>query len=284
METNKIKLQQIREFGEVFNATFAFIKQEIKPLGMSLLVFVLPVILLLSIIMVIFSSMSFGVFTRPDIVGTSTFYMKFVQLYLVFIVMAILLQTMIMVTVYSYLNLYLKKIENIGIPEMFAEIRTNFFPVFGASILGSIVILIGLVCCFLPGIYLGVSLSMFTVALVIEKKGIGNAFSRSFQLSHKQWGYTFLIMLVSIILIYVISVVLNIPGMIIGFTSIFHNFQNPVNPYEKYGIIYIIYTAVVSSITYLLYVIPALLIAFQYFNIVESTEKTSLIEEIGEIE
>ena len=283
METNKVELQKVREFGDVFNATFAFIKQEIKPLGISLLVFVLPVILLLSTVMVVFTSMSFGTFSRPDLVGTSTFFIKFAQLYLVIIVLAILLQTMIMVTVYSYLSLYLKDKENTGIPEMFAEIRTNFFPVLGASILGGLVIIVGLVFCVLPGIYLAVCLSMFITALVIEKKGIGNAFSRSFELSHKQWGWTFLIIFVSFILMYVISFVLSIPGLIIGFASVFSNFQNPVNPYEKYGIVYIVYSSIVSSITYLLCIIPALLIAFQYFNIVESMEKHSLIKEINEI-
>jgi hypothetical protein len=282
MENHRIELRRIREFGEVFNATFEFIKQEFKPLGKSLLVFVLPFVMILGIVIVLFSSFSFGMLTKPENIGTANYFMTIFQLYAILIIAGILLQTMIMSTVYSYLNLYLKKSET-GISEMFTEIRGNFFPVLGASILSGVVIIIGCLFCFFPGIYLGVSLSMINIALIIEKKGIGNAFSRSFQLSHKQWGWTFLILFVSIILYYVISLILNIPGMVIGFTSVWQNFRNPVNPYEKYGMAYIIYTAAISTVTYLLLIIPALLIAFQYFNIVETIEKPSLVEEIGNI-
>jgi len=283
METSKIELQRIREFGEVFNATFAFLKQEFKPFGRSVLVFILPSILILGTTIVLFSSFSFGTLTKPENLGTSSYFVEFFKICMIIIVFSVLLQTIIMSTIYSYLNLYLKKVENIGISEMFTEIKANFFPVMGASVLSGIVMVFGLIFCFLPGIYLGVSLSMINIAVVIEKKGIGEAFSRSFQLSHKQWGWTFLILLVSIVLYYVMYIILNIPGMIIGFTSVFQNFKNPINPYEKYGVIYLIYTSVVSTITYLLSTIPALLIAFQYFNIVETIEKPSLIERIGEI-
>ena len=283
METKKIELQQVREFGEVFNATFAFIKQEIKPLGTAILVFVLPIILLMSILMVYTTSSAFGTLSNPAMVQTSGFIIKLLEMYLGLFIVAIVLQTMIMVTIYSYISLYLKDKENTGISALFSEILKNFFPVLGASVLSGLVIVIGLICCFLPGIYLGVSLSFFLVALVVEKNGIGNAFSRSFTLSHKQWGWTFLILFVSIIMIYVISIILNIPGFIIGFASVFHNLKNPVNPYEKFGMAYVIYTSIVSSITYLIYTIPAFLLAFQYFSIVESMEKHSLIKDINEI-
>jgi hypothetical protein len=50
MENNRIELYKQREFGDVFNATFAFIKQEIKPLGRAILVYILPFVLIQGII------------------------------------------------------------------------------------------------------------------------------------------------------------------------------------------------------------------------------------------
>jgi hypothetical protein len=283
METKKIELQQVREFGEVFNATFAFIRQEIKPLGKAFLVFIIPFLLLMSISMVLFYSNFFNEFTQPNFSDPTTLFVKIFKMYFVILLFALVLQTMILDTVYSYMNLYLKDKENTGIAALFSEIMKNFFPVMGASIIFMLSLIISFVFCVLPIVYMGVSLSLFFVILVIEKNGVFNAYGKSFQLTHKQWGWTFLLLLVSFIMVYVIYILLSIPGFIIGFTSAFHNLRTTSNPYKMFGMTYIIYTSIVSCIAYIIYTIPAFLLGFQYFSIVESIEKHSLIRQIGEI-
>ena len=45
IEKEYIKLRRERDFGEAFNATFAFIKQEFNTLGKAILFFIEPVLL-----------------------------------------------------------------------------------------------------------------------------------------------------------------------------------------------------------------------------------------------
>ena len=48
----------------------------------------------------------------------------------------------------------------------------------GLGILIFLTVFIGLLLCFLPGIYFAVALALSIPILIIEKKGVGDAFSR----------------------------------------------------------------------------------------------------------
>jgi hypothetical protein len=282
METTKIELRREREFGEVFNVTFAFIKQELKPLMRALLVFVAPFVLLLGITFVTFYS-SFIKITLEMTSPYPTNVYGMMGSLLVFLLLVLVSQTMINATIFSYLNEYLKNPDGVNNKRLFKEISSNFLPILGAEVLGVIVIAVGFVLCILPSIYLGVSLSLFLIALVIEKKGIGDAFSRSFQLTHMQWGWTFLMIFTVGIINYVLYIIMQIPAYIMGFTSLMHNIKNPTETPQVFSTAYIVYTSVVLVLSHFLYVIPNLLISFQYFNLVEIREKKSLINKIEEI-
>lgn len=282
MENSRINLYKERDFGEVFNATFDFIKQEFKPLGRAILVFILPFILLQGIFMAYYQNSIFSLLKDPEILrnGIFEFWSTFFSSYLLLMVVMVLVQTIIYSTILSYLRLYNRSEEEITVPALANEIKNLFFPVLGAIVLTMLVLMVGLMMCVLPGLYLGVSLSLFLIALGMEKKGIGDAFSRSFQLVHMQWGWTFLLILVVFVLLYIASVILQIPSMILGFTFLFHSIQEGTNPMEGFGSGYIIYTSIISAIQQILYILPILLLAFHYFSLVEIREKTSLNKKI----
>lgn len=281
METERIELRRERDFGQVFNAAFAYLKQEIKPLGRALLTIVLPGLIVLGIFLGYMNSFMQNLYRNPGFARDYSMLGKFFGIFGIYFLLVILIQSLLITTVIAYLKVYLNKKESPYVHEVFSETLKNIIPVIGASLLGAIVIGIGFVFCILPSIYLGVSLSLFLIALVIERNGIGNAFSRSFQLTHIQWWPTFLIIVVSVVIFYVFYIILEIPAYIMGINAVFLNLKQ----YQGTGMpilsnTYIIYQSVVIIITQMIYPIPLLILSFHYFNLVEVREKPSLIEKI----
>ena len=286
MEETKLELQKEREFGDVFNATFAFIQQEFKLLGKAILVFVVPILLLMSIALVLFQTSNMNMLRSYDPADPSSILQNLPGMFgglFIYLVIVLIGQSVFAGVIYSYLKLYLQRKGDVKFEDIFVELRKCFLPIVGASILASVVIFVGLMFCILPGIYLAISLSMFIPILVIENNGFGNAFSRSFNITHKQWWWTFLIILVGGIMVWVVSFIFSIPSMIFGFTKMFHSIRNHQNPYEMMTTGYIVYTSIVSAVTQLLYIVPYLLIGFQYFNIVEIMERPSLTQKIEQL-
>lgn len=271
MENNFIQLRKVREFGDVFNDTFAFIKQEARPLGIALATLALPVVLVMVILMANIKIDQFQ--PGGDIVKL---YSNVGLIMLLFFVS----QVILILTLLSYFKLYLEKgPRNFDNKDIFREMVKKFFPVAGSTFVLGIIIFIGAIMCFLPGIYLGISLSFVLPVMILEDKDFGLGFSRSFELSHKQWWWTFLIIFVYLILTYSFQIILSIPGMIFGFSTLF-GLKNGANADPDQRTYLILYNAFVTLISTFFTVILNIAIVFQYFNIVELHEGKTLASKI----
>jgi hypothetical protein len=292
MEQAEINFKQERDFGEIFSATFAFIGQEIKRLGTAMLYFVLPVLLLAAIIMVLFGAEQQKI--TQEVTGGDPYAISnpfsmmggmFTYMLLLMFVYALAF-TMLKCTIYGYIKLYNEKgRDGFGLSEIWSEIMRYFFPVLGTSIVVGLLVGFGFVFCILPGIYLGVSLSIIYVALLFEGKGFGNAFSRSFDLTKQKWWLTLGLIIVSYLMIYMIAMIFSIPAMIAGVAPMIHNLKNLEQPEPiVFSTAYYVLNSITYLITYILLAIPAIILAFHYFSLVELKDKPSLIEKIDQIE
>jgi len=276
-----INLRKKREFGEVFNATIMFLKQEYKLLGKAFLYYVLPISLVIGILSSIsqvsmLRSMSFG-----DSSNILANYGQNFGKYMVIYALMIINQVVMLSLVYSYLKLYLEKGSgNFQIQDIFEMMKASFIKILLAMFLVFVIVVVGLALCVIPGIYLGVSLSVIFCIMMFEEKSIGEAFSRSFELTRIQWWWTFLILFVSTVIIALVVYILAVPATIFGFTIGMHQLQSPAGVSESMGMFFIIYSSVMAVINYVLYIIPLTVVAFQYFNLVEMKEMPSLIEKI----
>ena len=282
MENERIDLRRERDFGEIFNSSLTFLKQEIRSFGKGILVLVLPAMVLLTL----FSSYQST---------TQIMYDPFLK-NIIIVFLAILTQTIIYVTIYAYLNLYFLKYQKITIKELFIEFRYNFFRIFWALIIIIVIIalsvgiciavfsnsapIIGVIFAIIAAIYFLVSFSMMPSIMVFEDRGVGYAFSRSFKLTHMKWWNTFLILLVGGIIVFVIAVIIQSPLYILLASARLHNNFDLFNNFNGF---IIVYSSIASSIIKIFYIIPAFLAAFQYFSLVEAREKPSLIARIDEI-
>jgi hypothetical protein len=194
--------------------------------------------------------------------------------------------TMLKCTVYGYVKLYIEKGKGeFELNDIWNEVKRNFFPVLGTSIVVGLVIGFGFVFCLIPGIYFGVSLSLIYIILIFEGEGFGNAFSRSFEVVKQKWWLTLGLIIVVYLMIYMISMLFSIPGMIVGLKPLFMNLKNLENmePFA-FSTGYYVFNAITYLVTYVLMAIPALVLSFHYFSLVEMKDKPSLDEKIDQIE
>lgn len=291
MEQEIIDFKRERDFGEVFGASFTFIRSEVKNLATAMLYYVMP-FLVISAILSVFVGMeqqkmltglqSSGDLNNFNPLGNVLQMLNFVGLYAICYSIAI---TSMKCTIYGYIRLYIEKGSgNFGLQEIWAEVKKFFFPVLGGSIIISIIVAIGIVFCFVPGIYFAIALSMTYIAMVFEDKGFGNAFSRSMYLVKNEWWPTFAIIIVAYLIVYSVSTMLSVPTMIMGMKSIFTNLKNIEEAKNiTFSTSFIIINSIISVITYVFMVIPMIVISVQYFSLVEKKDKTSLFQRVNDI-
>jgi hypothetical protein len=291
MQHEPVKFKQVRDFGDVFNATFSFIGAEYKNLGKAVLYYALPFLIITAISGVLLSIeqqkfYSSAMFTGAADLNSSFSAMADIYKYTFLILFAYMIgMSMLQCTLYSYIKLYVNKgKDQFTVEDVWHEMKQYILPVIGISIILGILIFIGMVLCLLPGIILAVYLSLIFPAYIFEDRGFGDSFNRSFQLTGQKWWMTLGLIIVSIIMVYMIALLFSIPAMLLGFKSMFASLQNLQNykPVEFSTAFYIV-NSITSLITYVVFSIPSIIMAFHYFSMVEVKERPSLHEKIEQI-
>lgn len=93
--------------------------------------------------------------------------------------------------------------------EGFDSALTRLVPLLTATVITSILIILGLVCVVVPGIILSIMFSLVAPVIVIEKVGALESLARSRKLVSKRWGKTFATFLLIIIVLAPVSLIAN---------------------------------------------------------------------------
>ncbi|WP_434442585.1 hypothetical protein [Lentzea sp. E54] len=111
----------------------------------------------------------------------------------------------------------------LGKPVTFAqaweEFKPRLLPLLGATLLSTLVIVVGLVLCIVPGVWLWVLFALVTPALVLERCGVGTAFGRSMKLVKGAWWRTFGILLLTVLISAVIGWIVSLPFELLGLAT-----------------------------------------------------------------
>lgn len=291
MEKEAIHFKQERDFGDLFNATFSFIGQEFKLLGTAVLYFVVP-FLLLSAIAGTFYSFHFQEVAQTmnhtnDPLAFFSVMSSMLGYVGVFALLSLISTTIMFGTIYSYIKLYVEKGPgNFSLNDVWMLVTKNFLRLFFGVIVAGLVIMIGFAFCIIPGIYFWVALSILFCIMMFEEKDFGTSFGRSLKLINKKWWFTFGLLLVMGIMIYILRILVSIPAMVVGLKSVFANFGNYHSGeyvVQHFSLGFYIIGTLTKLVTHLLAVIPIVLTAFLYFTVVEKIEKPSLMEKIDQI-
>jgi len=286
METNSfIEFKKERDLGAIITDTFKFIRENWKEYFLTVLKMVGPVLLLGLVVLVFYMFTMSDLFSEIDNIEANPvgFLSQLFSWVFVLIFVYVLMYTLLSMSSLYFIKSY---IDHNGKP-LFSEVKENvlknIWKFLGLGILITLVTLIGMVFCYLPGFYLGTVLSLATSIMVFEDKSIGDTFSHSFTLIKGEWWNTFGVLIVVWLLLMVLGQAFSIPAMIYQFikmgtvmggddpTEIFSIFKDPI---------YLALNIGSYIFQFILYSIPLISTVFIYFDLNEQKNLTGTFEKI----
>lgn len=275
------------------NATVEFLRENMGRLFLNLLFIAGPLALLLSTLFgnVMGSFLDMSQIQDPGEMG-NVFSLLGGNYFLMMLIswMAV---SMIVTITYTYIVLYNEgAAKRTPITDVLKLALKKYGGILLLGILVTIVTVFGMLFFVIPGIFLGVTLSLAYPIYMFEDLSVGEAFSRSFKLIKEKWWSTFGLLIIASLMAYVVQMVFSVPMMVVYFSSFFdiaEDMQN--NPEDVSGVFEVFssgYTTVAMTIsmigTYLTYSIPLIALGYQYANLVERSEGRGLMTEIEDFD
>ncbi len=281
MESNYIQFKKQRELGEIITVTFKFIRENYKKLFSLLVKFAGPAFLVMVAALVYYSySVPNNIMEVMDF-SSGNFLIGFFILAVTLVVFYASLYT----TIYHFIRSY---VDHNGQAEE-SEVRAGFKNDFGKMILllviTGILMVAGFILFFIPGIYLMVPFSIAGAIMIFKQTGISDTISYSFNLIKDQWWMTFITIIVMGILVYVISLVFQVPLIVYTIIKMMAVVQegSAAGVFDNRDWILITLQVISSVIQYTLSIISIIAVAFIYFNLNEEKNLTGTFERIDNL-
>lgn len=287
-----IVLFQQRDFGEKINATFQYIAQNFRSLGLSLLYIVGPVALVAGIASGLMQSRIFDLIKdagsdadsmNPFQVFQTIFSPSF-GITTLFSLLAILVVSLV---TYAHMKVYARKTDQvagtstgtdrISVADVWEEVQPLIGRGIIISILSSIVTMVATLFLFFPGLYVGIVLSLAMAVTSFEGTDFGQTWNRCFTLIRDKWWSTFGLIVVMGILSGMIGILFSLPVAIISFLVSANILPGVPSFWLVFG--NVIATVGGTLLRGLIYVA----IGFQYTNLVERQEGRGLLSAIDSI-
>lgn len=301
MNQQKIEFQKYRDFGQVINGTFEFIRHNFLPLLKSIIFIVGPFILLSGI---------FSGLYQKDIFSfnsTTTSLSNFGIVSLLYLIALFLSMITMVSVVYSYVLIYLQRTDEspIQIDEVWLGVKSNILKVVGITILIGIIIgVIGITfflplffifnvqsnplamipiifLVMIPIIYFSNKLTLTYFVSLYENIGAVDSMKRSIFLIKNKWWFTFGLVIVLSFIQGFMGFLFQIPQYIAMITVMFNSMDG--TGVDGVTEIIIIITSIIAAFNFVFYAISLIAIAFHYFSLVEQKEAKGLIEKIESI-
>lgn len=269
----KIKLYETRDFSGNFDTTLNFIKQNYGAILKPILI-VIPVILL-------------AVYLQPDtsniVVDPENLLATYAQFltFQFFIANFLIGLALFIVMLYTtcYMAEYAKSVDGkVNTSNVWPKVFGAILPVFAASILYSILVIVGSILCIIPGIMIFVYLYFYMYVYIVEDRSVVDSLQRSYELVKGNWWVTFGYLIVFGIISFLLSLIFSIPTLFVTIGTLMD---------IKFftGDVFIYITSFISSIGEVL-VYPIVYIAggvmyFSYRNQLEGLDMESDIDNIG---
>ena len=282
MTTSQLNFRKFRDFGDLLGDTFNFIKFEYKSFLRILMIYAGPFILFTAIASAwfqsgIFSMMSMMVDNDPAEI-LSEFGLKLI----VYMLAAVVSNTMLICVVYSYIQLYIERGKDGFVQEdVWYLVGKKFFQVLGAMVLMGLIIGVGVMLCIIPGIYFAVSFCLVLAVLFFENQSVGNALGRSMSIIRNDFWIGLGLGVVINILVGVISYVFVLPSVVFSMVVSINTLKG--NSSDGVNIVYMILVAFGTFGASFLSAIPHITFSLFYHSQIEKTESPGLINKIESI-
>ena len=289
----KIELREERDFGQKFNAVFAFVQTNFKPFIKVTGLTVGPLALIGGLFFGLFFSKMFGM-VNMTLGGDTSEIVSWVSEMFVSYFFLGLASLWMMIVVYAYMAEYDSGNENITIEAVWKRGKGKIWSVIGFGMLTVVAMIFFIAIIFvIPGntgfvmaikillvyvalFYVMISLSLALPNMVIEDAGIFESIERSFTLIRGKWWSTFGLLMVMGLIANFATMIFAIPFYIAWVMTFL--MQTTVNE-----LIIVAGSCIMFLGSFLMMTLPALAVGFQYFNLVERKEGTGLLKKIDRL-
>jgi len=279
MTTENFRLEKVRDFGLLFSDTFLFIKYNFKNLFKGMLYYVVPFGLLQGVVMGLFQyetllSLGNGSGINANYSSSTVIYSTLASY-----IFMLISYTVAIAFITQYIKLYRDKgANNFEVNEVGKAMLNNIPKILGAIILSGIIVVLGCILLIIPGIYIGVCISLVVPIIVFEDESVGNAISACFNLIKSNWWNTFAVLFVIGLISSALNFVFQLPSTIYQLMStIFMANGDAMTPSKSLLILF----SIIQGIGYaLIQVLPLTAIVMQYFNLIERRQSPALLKDL----
>jgi hypothetical protein len=277
--SGQLEFKKIREFSEIINDTFIFVKQNLRPL-LKVYVYLCGFFLLATMISaIIYQTGVQKVMLNPGSARSmAALTSMFSFQYLFLIIFGLANFTAVNVSVLSYIAIYIEK-GNIAptVEEVWAYFKYYFFRAAGSSVVAGLFIMVCFICCVIPGIYVFPAMSLFFPVMILENGSLTYSFGRSFKLLKDNWGTTAGAIFIMWIITYASTSAASLPAIILTLFGVFTSATHTVNMTT------VIISTVIQYLCQVFMVLPLIAASLCYFNLVERHENTGLMNRLNHL-
>ncbi len=281
---------QERDFSAKISATFEFIGAHWRPLGHVLLYLVAPFALVQGIVAGALQLHAADAF-RSSVGEGGIASFRFANylsafnspLYLLSSILGGLFQSVLILSVYGYLMrcVYAEQPgQAITVPQVWEVVKSKLLSTYFSLIGIWLIIAFGFVLFFVPGFYMLVTLSLFFVVGLFENSDFTATISRCVDLIRGKWWSTLGLLCVMGIIIYLALASVGVVFVLVGWL------KSLLSPSATLpSSLLVLYGAIRGLFLLVLYVPIMLVLAFQYFNLVERKEGVGLrllVDKLGD--
>jgi len=281
--SEKLEFRKLREFGEIVNDMFQFLKQNFKPL-MKTYIYLCGFFTLAGMIAAIMyqlgiQKVAFGYGNGQTAVnGIQRLYDVFTLNYFLVIILSMLNYTALTVSILCFIALYVQKGNQAPtVEEVWAYFKYYFLRVFASSFAIVIFLVICFLFCFFPFVYVFPAMSIFYSVMVLENGSFEYSFTRSFKLLKDQWWVTAGAIFVIWIISYACMSMASLPAIILTLVSGFTKGSG------SFSSIAIIVSTIIQYVCQVFMILPIIGVTLCYFNLVERMDNTGLLERINQL-
>jgi hypothetical protein len=281
MFEEKVELKKKRDFSDVLNASFAFIKQEYKTLWKVLFLYAGVPVLISAVLGTLFVDSALGdyfkMIANPSMSsGVET---SFPGQSLLYNLISLIVDIFLSGLTYCYVVLYVQQGPgNFTSAEVWHKFSGFFGSLLGFSIVNGLVYMLSLIALIIPFFYVMVPVSFILMIKVAEDNGYSKTFERCFFLVKNHWWESLGLLFIAGIIVFMISLLFSLPASSYSIAKGLLNEQFSID-----SIPFVITTFISTIGAAIIQPLPAIVIGFQYYSLVEHKENTSLLDKINKI-
>ncbi|WP_225035645.1 hypothetical protein [Winogradskyella sp. SM1960] len=285
-----IEFRKQRDFSSILSDTFGFIRNEFKPFMKTIFNIAGPAIVVFMLSLSAYNYLAGDMFdftsmTEPSIGSTNIFVI--ISVAIIYLISAIAAYILTAAAVLFYIKSYVDHKGDVDAVEVKSNVYKSFWPFFGLSFLKGITLIIAMMLCFFPVLYVMIPMAIvFSIYVFEPKRSTSDAFTQSFTLANADFWTAFGAFIVLGIIYYVLIMVLSLPSVIYTLisTGIFSGEIDPANISSMSTDPVIVLLNVLNTFfQFILNIILMISGAVIYFHLHEKVNFTGTYDRISEI-